>query len=438
MATAVTLWRFSPATLAGCWRREQEFNMRKDDISLDNCLKCSDCNMACPVVTAHPAYPGPKRLGPELERMRREGIDCETEWVEYCLGCHRCDLACPNEVNVSELIARAKAAHKKTPIRRLRDYWFARPGLLGKLCTIAPGITNFALGLKPVRGLMSVFMSIAPERKFPAYVTPDLRTPEATEARKTAVSNGERVVFFPGCFVQYNQPDLGRHVLELLELNGFQAEVASTGCCGVPSLANGDREEAILRAKENVNKMAEAVDAGALIVTSCSSCGHMLKTGFAQILEGDAELEQKAERIARNTFDVAELLMVRQDLGTLNVQFEPAATKLKLAYHASCHQKAQGIGRPWYHLLRQLPGIEIEDLNAGCCGMSGTYGFKKEKYPISMDVGRELFAGIRASAPQAVVTECATCQMQIEHGTGVKAVHPVDIMLNAYAEGVRK
>jgi glycerol-3-phosphate dehydrogenase subunit C len=155
------------------------------------------------------------------------------------------------------------------------------------------------------------------------------------------------------------------------------------------------------------------------------------------MLEGDAELEKKADRIAANTFDLAELLVAQQDAGKLNTHFGPAADKLKLAYHAPCHQKSQGIGRPWYHLLRQVPGVEIADLNAGCCGMSGTFGFKEEKYPVSLEVGSELFAGIRASAPQAVVTECATCQMQIEHGTGVRAMHPVDILLNAYKNGAK-
>ncbi|PSH05624.1 MAG: anaerobic glycerol-3-phosphate dehydrogenase subunit C [Acidobacteria bacterium] len=406
---------------------------RKDEVSLDNCLKCTDCNTACPVVTAHPAYPGPKRLGPELERMRREGIECDTEWVEYCLGCHRCDLACPNQVNVSELIARAKAAHKKTPVRRLRDFWLARPGLLGKLNTIVPEVTNFSLGLKPVRKLMSMFMKITPERKFPAYTKPDLRTPNVV-----AMNKGERVVFFPGCFIQYNQPELGRRVLELLELNGFQPEVASTGCCGVPSLANGNSEEAYKRATANVNSMMEAVNSGARIVTACSSCGHMLKTGFAHLLEDDPDLATKAAKIAANTYDLAELLVAQQDAGKFNTRFAPATATLKLAYHAPCHQKSQGIGRPWYHLLRQVPGVEIEDLNAGCCGMSGTFGFKEEKYPVSMEVGGELFAAISATAPQAVVTECATCQMQIEHGTGFKAVHPAIVLLNAYATDAKQ
>jgi glycerol-3-phosphate dehydrogenase subunit C len=403
--------------------------MRKDDLSLDNCLKCSDCNTACPVVTAHPAYPGPKRLGPELERMRREGIECDTEWVEYCLGCHRCDLACPNEVNVSELIARAKATHRKPPIRKMRDWWFARPGLLGKLLTIAPAVGNFALGLKPVRLLMSAIMRITPERKFPAYMNGQMQAPKA--------ATGERVLFFPGCYIKYNEPELGCHVIQLLQLNGFSPEVASTGCCGVPSLANGDAAEAHKRAEANVNSMIEAVESGARIVTACSSCGHMIKTGFADVLEDNPELAHKAARIAAATFDLAELLESQQDIGKFNSNFAPAASNRKLAYHAPCHQKSQGIGRPWYNLLRQIPGVEIEDLNAGCCGMSGTYGFKQEKYPVSMAVGQELFAGIRASAPEVVVTECATCQMQIEHGTGVKAVHPVDILLNAYKTEVR-
>ena len=401
--------------------------MRKDDISLDNCLKCSDCNTACPVVTANPAYPGPKRLGPELERMRREGIECDTDWLEYCLGCHRCDLACPNEVNVSELIARAKATHKKTPIRKMRDWWFARPGLLGELLTVAPKTGNFALGLKPVRRLMSFFVRITSERKFPDYVKGPIQVPQAAQQNV-----GERVLFFPGCYIKYNEPQLGCHVLQLLRLNGFNPEVANTGCCGVPSLANGDPDEARKRAAANVNSMFEAAEAGARIVTACSSCGHMIKTGFADVLDYDAELARKASRIAAATFDLAELLEAQQDAGKFNTNFAPAAGNRKLAYHAPCHQKSQGIGRPWYNLLRQLPGVQIEDLNAGCCGMSGTFGFKAEKYPVSMEIGRELFSGIRDCAPEAVVTECATCQMQIEHGTGVKAMHPVDILLSAY------
>jgi len=400
--------------------------MRPNDVSLDNCLKCSDCNTVCPVLSAHPAYPGPKHLGPELERLRREGIPCDTDWLEYCLGCHRCDMACPNQVNVSELIATAKASHKKALVRKIRDFWFARPGLLGKLLSFAPRLTNAMLGLRPARLLMARVLKITADRDFPAYVSPDLRTPAAV------ASPVSPVLFFAGCAIQYNQTELGRTVLSLLQCNGFQPVVASAGCCGLPALANGDAAEARLCAQTNVNALTEAVGAGMPIVTACTSCGHMLKTGFADLLADDGEMANKAKRLAEATYDLGELLMARADQG-----LQPPAVRqrrLRLAYHAPCHQISQGIGRPWFHLLRQIPGVEIEDLNAGCCGMSGTFGFKQEKYPISMAVGQTLFDRIRAADPQMVVTECATCRMQIEHGAKVKAVHPAEVLLDAYSD----
>jgi glycerol-3-phosphate dehydrogenase subunit C len=376
------------------------------------------------VYGVHPRYPGPKHLGPELERMRREGVPADTEWLEYCLGCHRCDLACPHQVGVSEMIARAKAEHRKPLVRGLRDWWLARPGLLGRLTTILPAVSNFALSMRPARFLMSRLMRIAPQRTFPRYTRPNLHT--------TADSGSERqrVLFFPGCFIRYNRPDLGRKVIELLAYNGIAAEVASTGCCGVPATANGDAALARALARANIRSMASQVDAGMRIVTACSSCGHMLKTGFGGLLEDDSEFAEAARKIGSSTLDVAELLMAQSDAGKLNTRFQPV--NLRLAYHAPCHLKSQGIGRPWYHLLRQIPGATVADLDAGCCGMSGTYGFKEEKYKVSMAIGQELFDSINAAQPQMVATECATCQFQIEHGTAFKTIHPVEILLRAY------
>jgi glycerol-3-phosphate dehydrogenase subunit C len=381
------------------------------------------------VLAAYPPYPGPKRLGPELERLRREGISTDTDWVEYCLGCHRCDLVCPHQVNVSEMIARAKAAHRKPLVRGLRDWWFARPGLLGKLATILPALSNFALAMKPARVLMSKLMQITPQRTFPKYTRPELRSPAMTGSSISKTAR-QRVVFFPGCFIRYNRPELGRMVIDLLERNGLSVEVASTECCGVPAMANGDAAAARSAARANVKAMARQVDSGLRIVTACSSCGHMLKTAFDGILEDDKKFAGAAKEIARSTFDLAELLMAQADAGELNTSFQH--TNLRLAYHAPCHQRSQGIGRPWYHLLNMIPGVTVEDMDAGCCGISGTYGFKQEKYPVSMEIGKQLFASIDAVQPQMVATECATCQMQIEHGTNFKAIHPAEILLHAY------
>lgn len=398
--------------------------MQHDDVSLDNCLKCSDCNTVCPVLTASAAFPGPKHLGPELERLRREGLPCDTEWVEYCLGCHRCDLACPNQVHVSGLIAAAKARHRKPLLRQFRDYWLARPALLGQLLSAAPSLSNPLLRSARSRRAMSRIMKITAERRFPSYARPDLESAEAT------ASAAGRLLFYPGCAIRYNQPGLGRTILALLRRHGFRVTLGHQGCCGIPALANGDARQAKRNAAAAVKAMAAAVEDGSRIVTACPSCGHMLKTAFAGLLAGDPTAEKKAQRIAQATYDMAELLVPRPAPRPPTEAREQG--ELRLAYHAPCHQLSQGIGRPWYHLLRDLPGVTIEDLDAGCCGMAGTFGFKTEKYAVSMAVGQRLFERIRQVNPHYVVSECATCRMQIEHGTGYKAVHPAEVLSGTY------
>jgi glycerol-3-phosphate dehydrogenase subunit C len=396
--------------------------MPQDSFDLDNCLKCSVCNTVCPVYAAHPEYPGPKHLGPELERLRMEGLDADTGAVEYCLGCHRCDLACPHQVGVSEMIARAKGTHRKPAVRALRDWWFARPGLLGELLSILPAVTNFFLQLSPVRLLMERLMRITARHSFPAYTHP-----YRARAQKRV---GERVLFFPGCYLTYNRPDLLEKVVALLACNGLAAEVVKSGCCGVPAAANGDLHEARRRTEKSLAAMRTAVEAGVPVVAACASCCHQLKSGFGGVLAEEGAHAVQAAKLAAQSWDLAEFLLARANDGLLNTHFH--TLRHRVAYHAPCHLESQGIGRPWVELLRQIPGVTVEDVNAGCCGMSGTYGFKQEKYQVSMGIGAGLFARIGELQPELVATECATCQMQIEHGTQARAVNPVEILLEAY------
>ena len=403
--------------------------MQLDERKLDNCIKCSDCNAACPVSKAYPDYAGPKALGPDMERFRKEGVDSDTKWVEYCLGCHRCDMACPHGVNVSELIAKGKAQHKKAGRTALRDHWLARPNVLGKLCSATAPISNMVMEFKPNRWLMSAAAEITAARRFPAYSSQPLSPTNGVKA------TGNRVLFFPGCFIRYNNPQVGRITVELLRLNGFEVEVSSAACCGMPAMANGDQAELMSCVEQNVAAMLPAVNDGAPIVTACTSCGYALKGDYSHLPAGSDALAPSARKVARASYDLAEFLTSLLDAGKLNTGFlkgEATAKPQRFAYHAPCHMKSQGIGRPWLRLLRAVPGIEIEEIKADCCGMAGTFGFKQEKYPISMTIGRELFDGITAYQPEAAVTECGSCKMQIEHGTHLPVVHPAEILFAAY------
>lgn len=397
--------------------------MRDDDLKLDNCVKCSDCNTACPVMKVFPDFSGPKALGPDMERFRREGVASDTRWVEYCLGCHRCDVACPHAVNVSELIAKGKAQHAKSGRTALRDYWLARPSTLGKLCSSVAPVANAVMNLQPNRWLMSAVGNMTSERKLPRY--------HSTPIRPELRNHGSRpILFFPGCYIRYNNPRVGQVVVDLLRINGCSVNVAPDICCGMPAIANGDSAQLSDCVEKNVEIMSKAVDAGAVIVTACTSCGYALKGDYAHLLAKHPTLAEAAQRVSSNSYDLAELLVELQANGQLNTDFGPI--KHRLAYHAPCHMKSQGIGRPWLKILRTVPGVEIEEIKADCCGMAGTYGFKKEKYKISMDIGRDLFRGIQAFKPDLAVTECGSCQMQIEHGAHVETRHPAEILYEAY------
>ncbi len=400
--------------------------MQRNDFYLDNCVKCSTCNTACPVMKVFPDYPGPKRLGPEWERVRLERIDCDTSWVEYCTGCGQCDLACPNQVKVSEIIARAKAEHFERGTHQFRDRVLARPAALGKLGSALPSLTNLALKPKLARSLLSQCLQTTPHRPFPAYRHSTLKP------HYECANPQERVLFFPGCFVRYNANPVAEATINVLQANGFSVDVPDTACCGLPCLANGDREEALANARTNLAAMRDTVEHGGKIVTGCPSCGLTMKAWYPELFANDDSLRETAEKIAASTFDLGELLLSLKDAGTLNTRFNPVSARL--AYHEPCHTKAQGMGMPWVELLRDVPGVRVADMDSNCCGMAGTYGFKNEKYAISMDIGEPLFKKLENFQPDYAISECGTCQMQIAHGAQVEVLHPVEILSQSYGK----
>ena len=124
--------------------------------------------------------------------------------------------------------------------------------------------------------------------------------------------------------------------------------------------------------------------------------------------------------------DAQEFLMSCVERGELS--FKEKISGKSIIYHSPCHLRAQGIGLPSIDLIEKLTGSKVQNAQAGCCGISGSYGFKKEKYQIGLEVGKELFDTIKSSNCEIVTTECGTCQAQIKHGTGQKAYHPVTVI----------
>jgi glycerol-3-phosphate dehydrogenase subunit C len=115
--------------------------------------------------------------------------------------------------------------------------------------------------------------------------------------------------------------------------------------------------------------------------------------------------------------------------GELAMDFRPLPETV--VYHAPCQQQGHGIGKPALDLLALVPELRVVESDATCCGVAGTYGLKREKYDIAMQVGSGLFGQIERAAPQRAVCDSETCRWQIEHATGVRTVHPVEVLHRA-------
>jgi glycerol-3-phosphate dehydrogenase subunit C len=239
------------------------------------------------------------------------------------------------------------------------------------------------------------------------------------------------VAFFHGCGTNYYEPRLGEMTVALLEHNGFAVEVPKQDCCGLPLQSNGLFDDARGYVRRLAKRLEPYARDGVDIVGTSTSCTLMLKREAREILgmEDDPVLRLVSDRV----YDICEYLVALHDRGELATDFAPLPETV--TYHAPCQQQGHGIGKPALELFGLIPELRVIESDATCCGVAGTYGLKKEKYGIAMDVGAGLFEQIGAARPDRAVCDSETCRWQIEHATGVRTVHPVELLHRASGLG---
>jgi len=390
--------------------------------ALDQCLKCTICNTACPVAGVDPSFPGPKYAGPELGRLIRGPEPPADNVLDYCSNCRSCELACPSGVPITSLIRANKAAayrHKRLP---LANRLFARVDQLGRVAAVAAPLSNAVARARWAQPVLAR-LGISNGRPLPAYHRQTFR---AWFSKRPVRPAPKRIAYFVGCYANYNDPDVAKATVAVLEHNGYQVLVPEQRCCGLPALANGDEEQARKNAVFNLGQFLPLVEQGYEIVTACPSCALTLKRDYPELLDNP-----DATELSRHVWELGEFLRRLAEEGELQSDFGKVPGRL--AYHLPCHTRSQGMGEPWTDVLGQVPGLKVDALDAGCCGLSGTYGFKAGHYETSMAVGQRVFEAVNSVRPDAVVTECGTCALQINHGTGVKVVHPAILLREAYS-----
>ena len=391
--------------------------------SLDHCVKCTICESHCPFSAVTPLFPGPKYVGPQAERYRQAGVSMDAS-VDYCSGCGICTQVCPHDVKIAEINSQARARLWEERGIPLRNQLIARPSVLGRLGTPVAPLANWALRDPLVRAIAQRLAGIHHKAPMPMFAG---RTFQRWARNHRSPTTDRSVVYFHACGTNYYEPGVGEIVVSVLEHNGYHVVVPPQDCCGLPLQSNGDFDGARRYNERLVANLAPYARDGLPIVSNSTSCGLMLKREAREIL-GVEDDDLKA--VSEATYDLCEFLLLLHERGELRTDFRPLP--LTVPYHAPCQQRGHGIGKPALDLLALIPELNVIELDADCCGIAGTYGLKKEKYGISMAVGEPLFRDVKDAGADLAACDSETCRWQIVHGTGIGAVHPVELLYRAY------
>ena len=392
--------------------------------SFEQCLKCTVCTVYCPMVAVNPDYPGPKQAGPDGERYRLKNPVFYDEALDLCLNCKRCEVACPSNVKIGDIIqsARLKYSNKKP---KLRDFILANTDLMGTVASTMAPVVNFTLGLKPVKAVMDTVLAVDHHRTFPKDTGQKFETWFKRYALKKQEEYTKKVSYFHGCYANYNYPKLAKDFVKIMNAIGYGVNLLEKEkCCGVALISNGFKNQALKQAELNLGSIRKAVGRGEPVLTTSSTCTFTMRDEYEHILGLDNSDVRSS--IALATKFIFELV----DAGKAKLIFKEDYKK-RIAYHTPCHMEKLGWAIYSTSLMRMIPGVDFHMLDSQCCGIAGTYGFKKEHYNDSQNIGAPVFRQIKDLQVDMVATDCETCKWQIEMSAGVEVQNPISIIADA-------
>jgi glycerol-3-phosphate dehydrogenase subunit C len=395
----------------------------------DHCLKCNVCTQACPVAAVTPLFPGPKTVGPQAQRFRDPDLPSPDGSLDYCSSCGICTLVCPHGVRVMEINTQAKAKKVESEGLTLRAWILGRNAWWGVLGTPFAPILNWLFSFGPFRYTLEKTLGMSRRGPFPRWAGYTFRG-WWRRRENPMPADAPPVVYFHGCSTNAYEPDIGKLAVQVLEHNGFRVIVPDQGCCGLPMQSNGDFKGARRLARKNTRALADYARQGIPIVGTSASCMMALKSDYQHILGLD---DDGTQALAAGVYDICEFLAALHVEGRLKTDFRPIDGIVgPIPYHAPCQLKAHGVGRPALDVLDLIPGLRAVEMDVDCCGIAGTYGYKAEKRQIAEDVGRSLFDRIKRSGAPLAVCDTETCRWQIAQMTGVRVVHPIELLARSY------
>lgn len=358
--------------------------------------------------------------------------------MDACFQCKLCEVQCPYtprdghefQLDFPKLVHRHDAVHARGRRRTLRQRMLNDPDTAGKMARLSLGLANVANRARPLRVLMEKAIGVHRDKKLPDFAAEPFDAWAEKNGYVKAEAGGEAVLF-QTCFVQHNEPEIGKDALYVLARNGVDARVVKgLACCGMPAWEQGDLEALRRQARRDLDLLSPFVEQGAKVLVVNPTCSMMMRKEWPHLLEG--EDRARAERLAAAVMDVSEFLWSIRNEPRFDGKFASAPPGGKVAYHAPCHLRAQAIGFKGRDLIKKIPGVTVSTTVMECCGHDGTFAMTVEGFEPSARIGKKAFDGMRAAEALTWATDCPLAALQFEQHAGRKPLHPVTLLARAY------
>ncbi len=395
--------------------------------AFDICNGCRLCFSLCP------SFPALFQAVEAHEGDARQVTPAEVDRViDTCFQCKICYVKCPYtpddghvfQLDFPRLLLRANAVRRKASGIPLSSRILSRPEMLGEAAKLTPGLANWANRQPLLRGIMERTLGIHREKLLPAFHGETFM--DWYRKQRTFEGDASRAVLFVTCTMNYNNPQLGRDVVDVLSRNGIAPACVKQNCCGMPAVEAGDMDLARSMARGNVDALLPHVRAGKKILVADPTCSYMLRKEYPELV-GWPEAKEVAAAVA----DICEFLFQLKQEGKFNRGFR--STPKKIAYHLPCHLRAQNIGYRSRDMMRLIPGASV-NLVEQCCGHDGTWAMKKEFFPLSKLAGKKAFDEMAAVEADVMATDCPLAAVQFDQMLGRRPIHPVQVLSRAYRE----
>jgi len=360
------------------------------------------------------------------------------EVMELCFQCKLCEVQCPYtprdrhefQLDFPSLVHRWRAVDRRGKGKTLRMRVLNDPDTAGRMARLSFGMANVANRVRPLRVLMEKAVGIHRDKLLPGFAQEPFDA-WAEKRGKVKPEPGGEVVLFQTCFVQHNDPAIGRDVVEVLERNGVDVRVVKgLVCCGMPAWEQGDLASLRAQARRDLDLLLPFVEKGAKVLVVNPTCSMMMRREWPHLLEG--EDRARAGKLAPAVMDAGEFLWSIRNEPRFSVDFKSAPPGGNVAYHAPCHLRAQGIGFKGRDLLRKIPGVTVSTTVMECCGHDGTWAMTVEGFEPSARIGKKAFDGMKAADARLWATDCPLAAIQFQQHAGRKPLHPLSILARAY------